>query len=226
MNGRVALGVTLLAVGVVVLSAQAAGASPGRIIADWWPVLVVGLGAFQWYADRRPTMGSAVVIAVGLILLASTTEVFGQGLGRVGWPLLTIGAGVWVLVGRPVPRRRSAGTGSEATLVAAFSSRKLVHDGAPLATGSVSAFLGKAELDLTGAAVAPGGLRLSVTAAFGGVEVIVPEGWRVTIRGVPIFGGWDDTTRQQPPGNGHAQVEVNALVLFAGLEVRHRERWS
>lgn len=226
MTGRTALGVALLAVGGVVLVTQAAGASPWRLIADWWPVLIVALGGLQWYVDRRPTMGSAVIIAVGLILLASTTEIFGEGLGRVGWPLLVIGAGVWVLFGRPVRRRQLAGGSGEAGFVAAFASRKLVPEANPLRTGSVSAFFGHADLDLTSARPAPEGIRLSVTVAFGGVDVIVPEGWRVKIRGVPIFGGWDDTTRQQAPGDGTGDLDVNALVLFGGLEVRHRDRWS
>ncbi len=214
----------LLLVGVVVLAAQAAGVGAGNLLADWWPVLVVALGALQWLADRRPTVGSAVVVGVGLVLLASTTGVFGGGLGRVGWPLVVIGAGLWVIFGRPARRRRSR-AGDEVGLVAAFSSRKLAHGPGPLRTGAVSAFFGHGELDLSGSEPVPGGVRLSATVAFAGIDVIVPDGWRVSITGLPIFGGWDNTTRRVAEGSG-PEMHVNALVLFGGLEVRHRERWG
>ena len=36
------------------------------------------------------------------------------------------------------------------------------------------------------------GAFLELTAAFGGIEIHVPEHWRVVVKGMPIFGAWEN----------------------------------
>ena len=71
-------------------------------------------------------------------------------------------------------------------------------------------------------AVEAGGTRLEIVfVAFGGIEVKVPDGWHVVIRGFPIFGGFENkTARDKLPAEAPTLV-VNATVLFGGLEVKH-----
>jgi hypothetical protein len=56
---------------------------------------------------------------------------------------------------------------------------------------------------------------------FGGVELKVPEGWNVVIRGFPIFGGFDNVTAKEQVGPEAPVLTINATVLFGGLEVKH-----
>lgn len=42
-------------------------------------------------------------------------------------------------------------------------------------------------LDLCGARLDPAGA--TITATFGGIDIIVPRGWRIAMKGTPIFGG-------------------------------------
>ncbi len=84
---------------------------------------------------------------------------------------------------------------------------------------------GAARIDLTGAALDPSGARISATAIAGSVEVIVPEGWRVVVRGVAVLGGWDDTTSRRVADDAPT-LEVRALAVVGGVDVRHRRRWT
>jgi hypothetical protein len=79
---------------------------------------------------------------------------------------------------------------------------------------------GGAEVDLRDTVPSPGA-ALDVFAAFGGVEVTVPEGWNVVTRGLPLFGGIDNATAKEAVPADAPTLAVNATVLFGGLEIKH-----
>lgn len=57
-------------------------------------------------------------------------------------------------------------------------------------------------------------------AMFGGVDVLVPHGWRVELRGLPILGGCDDKTT--PNGSlsvSAPRLKVNATAILGGVAV-------
>ena len=94
--GRGVVGSILVAVGAVFL-ADAAGAGP--TLADWWPVAVVLLGAFQIASERRVGPVSGVLLIGGMLLLGATTGVFGSVDWGLVWPITLILAGAGLLFG-------------------------------------------------------------------------------------------------------------------------------
>jgi hypothetical protein len=62
---------------------------------------------------------------------------------------------------------------------------------------------------------------LDVFVAFGGAGIKVPEGWQVITHGMPIFGGFENVTAKQRIPAGAPVLDVNATVIFGGLEVKH-----
>jgi len=151
--------------------------------------------------------------------------VFGSVDWGIVWPILLIGAGIGLLLGWG-RHRMGAVDESEISGLAVLSSARVATRSSTFRRGSVTAVLGGLTLDLTRATPVPGGASVSVTAVFGGVEVVVPPGWVVTVRGLPLFGGWDDTTDRSGRGPDSPRLEIQALVLFGGLEVKHPRRWG
>ena len=60
----------------------------------------------------------------------------------------------------------------------------------------MTAVFGGANIDLTDATISAEGALIEITTIFGGVELRVPDNVVVEIKGVPIFGGWEDKTRR------------------------------
>lgn len=61
-----------------------------------------------------------------------------------------------------------------------------------------------------------------LVAVFGGVDVIVPEGWRVQLGGLPIFGGYEDKThRNGALALDAAVLKVGATAIFGGVTVKN-----
>ena len=164
------------------------------------------------------------LIGVGLVLLGIRLDVLGSDAWAVFWPLLLIGFGGWVLIGR----RRSGGengAGETFSALALLSARKVAVSSDTFQGGDVTAILGAVEVDLTGATPAENA-EISVTVLMGGCDVIVPEGWKATITGTPILGGWDDTTSRDVVGPGSPEIKVRVLAILGGVEVRHPKRWG
>jgi hypothetical protein len=96
----------------------------------------------------------------------------------------------------------------------------MVSNSSSFRGGRIGAIFGGAEIDLTNATLSPDA-GLDVFAAFGGVEITVPRGWRVDINGFPLFGGFENKTAKESLGEDAPRLRIDATVLFGGLEVKH-----
>jgi predicted membrane protein len=223
--GRAVLGAALVALGAVYLLDVAGVIEGGEVVGRWWPVLVVALGLLEAYAERRFSAVVWALVVGGLLLLAVTTGLFGRRAWSVTWPILVVLAGAWLLSGWGRLRRGQIDD-PEFSRMSVFNSVKLASRAYGLQRVSLTAVLGKLRLDLTGARLDPAGARLTATSLLGHIDVIVPEGWAVEVRGLPIVGAWDDTVSRRGLGPDSPRLDVHVLVVLGGVEVKHRRRWA
>lgn len=115
---------------------------------------------------------------------------------------------------------------NEFDLVAVFDGVEFESRAPALRHGSVSTMFGGAELDLRGATLAPEGARLEVRCLFGGVGVIVPEGWRVTLDSLSLLGGTGNEAAREglPPDAPELHVRTETVFGGVGITTRPRER--
>jgi hypothetical protein len=223
--GRAAIGAVLIGVGAVYLLDAGGALEAGRTLREWWPLMVVLLGAFQVASERRVRLVSGVLLFGGMALLLATTGAVGSVDFGVVWPILLILAGLALLIGWS-RRQRGIAAADEVTGLAMLAAGHCATSSQNFKRAAVTAVLGGMTLDLSEARPAEGGARVSATAILGGVDVVVPPGWRVVVKGLPLFGGWDDTTARSPVEPDAPRVDVQALLLFGGLEVKHPRRWG
>ena len=79
--------------------------------------------------------------------------------------------------------------------------------------------MGGIEVDLREADI-QGRADISIFTFWGGVEIKVPPTWRVTVRGLPLLGGWDDKTLEPADPNA-PELVVHVTTIMAGAEVRN-----
>jgi hypothetical protein len=87
--------------------------------------------------------------------------------------------------------------------------------------GEVLAVCGGYSIDLRGAAMAGPSATFHANVLFGGVELKVPENWSVSMDGLPLFGGYSDTTRHPKPDSESQRLIVTGFAMFGGLEVKN-----
>jgi hypothetical protein len=89
--------------------------------------------------------------------------------------------------------------------------------------GKVTAIFGGLNYNMLKAKLAPGENYLDVFCLFGGMKLVVPEGWTVKIRVMSLFGGFSDKQRFRMPElkmDQDAQLIIKGTVIFGGGEIK------
>jgi hypothetical protein len=86
--------------------------------------------------------------------------------------------------------------------------------------GAARSILGGLRLDLREATLAPEGATLTLSAILGGVQLIVPPDWRVTVsRSRPILGGVDLHPGAEASEAAAATLDLDVTAILGGVQV-------
>lgn len=216
---RLWIGLVLLTLGVFGVLDATGVLDAGSTIERWWPVAIIGLGLMAMLAQRRISFWPSVITVLGVVLLADAQD---WATGDLVVPAILILIGGAILAG--FARHRAATHLEQLEPIAVFSGAKVVDRSEHLNHTDVTAIFGGATLDLRDAHIDEVA-TVDAFAMFGGVEVLVPKHWRVSVGGLPIFGGYEDKTT----GNGSLLpnaplLKVNATAIFGGVEVANEPK--
>jgi hypothetical protein len=179
MVGRWVAGFALLAVGTVFLLGEAGAIDePGSFIGSWWPAVFVVIGVGLAVEQRRFWRRTLFFCALGVGLLAPTTDIVGL-YWRVVWPALLVVAGAWLLL-RPGWRDTKWVQDSRIGLTAIFEDRMVRAAAISFERASLTTILGDVDLDLRDALPSED-MTVDVTDVFGDVDVLAPLEWRVVM---------------------------------------------
>jgi len=225
----------IIAVGVL-LFLDNVGLFHFRDIWQFWPVTLIALGVAKLF-DTKGVGGQ--VWAAMWILVGTAFLLDHLGVWRVSWniiwPLGLIGFGAMMLA-NALERHRvpegliatsSAGTTSDNALRewATFAGIKRRIETEDFLGGEMVAVFGGIEIDLRRAGIAPTNKEVVIdaNATFGGIELRVPENWLVIMRGVGIFGGYEDKTIP-PRGQDRTtapRLVIKGYAIFGGVSVQN-----
>jgi len=207
-----------------------------RDVWQFWPVVLVGLGVAKLF-DCRGIGGqvwAAMWILVGGLFLLNNFGIWHVSWNII-WPLALVAFGVLMLVNalerHRVPEGPIAGSVEGATSDktlrewATFGGIKRRVDTQDFQGGEMVAVFGGIEIDLRRASVAPGTKEVVVdaNATFGGIELRVPENWIVVMRGIGVFGGYEDKTIP-PRSEDRAtapRLVIKGYAVFGGVSVQN-----
>ena len=213
---RLWIGLVLVTLGVFGILDAAGTLDSSEAIDRWWPVAIIGLGLIGMFIERRIALGPGIVVVVGLLILADQQEWTDEDLFG---PVLLIAIGLVVLSG--LWSRRVDGEHRESS-VAMFGGTKIKDRSEHFTHANVSAIFGGATLDLREAHI-DGEASVDALAMFGGVDVLVPKGWRVSVDGTPILGGCEDKTTGDGELPADAPVlNVHATAILGGVGVKNK----
>lgn len=214
--GRLFFGTLIIALGTLFLLDATDVLDAGGVISDWWPAVIILAGLISWISNPRHWVVAGLIVLVGVAFLLASLDI--ADVGAIVWPTVIIVVGVMIIFGRGLGSRTEVADTINSFNI--FSGSEIASHSDNFQGGSVSAVFGGAEIDLRDATPAPGA-NLDVFTAFGGIEIQVPRGWQVDVRGLPIFGGFDNATAKEQVGPNAPLLTINATVMFGGVEIKH-----
>jgi Domain of unknown function (DUF5668)/Cell wall-active antibiotics response 4TMS YvqF len=245
------LGILMILLGVL-LFLDNVGLFNFRDVWRFWPVALIAVGVAKLSESREGVAGrvwASMLIVAGACFLLSSLHIWYVNWNMM-WPLALVGFGIMKLVGALEPRAPEGGSASTPDGVissggpspgAAFSGGtspentmrewvtfggiKRKFDTQNFRGGEAVAVFGGIEVDLRRAGIAPGNheVIIDANATFGGIDIRVPENWRVMTRGVGIFGGYEDKTIPPRPQEGvdAPKLIIKGYALFGGITVKN-----
>lgn len=222
-TGRLLFGLLLLVLGVL-WTLDNLDFIESESVTRWWPALLLLFGACRLIGlgcRRRPVSG-AIWSFIGAWLLLRTFHLVSTDLFDF-WPVALILLGS-ALVYRAWQGRPFAGVETEGTPLLHASAvigaveRKVIAE--RFRGGEVNAIMGGAEIDLRGAKLADNHAVIDVFALWGGIDLIVPQEWRVITEVTPIMGGFEDATAMSNDP-GAPTLVLRGLVIMGGVEIKN-----
>ncbi len=219
------IGLFAIVAGVILLLDSQGIVSAGQIFPFFWPALLLAAGIFRL---AQPCEGpgrvwGGILTAAGILLLLDRLGYFHLRF-RDLWPVILIAVGVMFLW-RALVRPRPGADYRSVNVInawAAFGGGEIKSDAQDFQGGEVLAIFGGYAIDLRKAAIKAPEAVLFANAAFGGIEIRVPENWSVSLQGAPILGGYEDKTHKPEAGDGPVQhLVVKGFAMFGGIEIKN-----
>ncbi|HEU5063932.1 MAG TPA: DUF5668 domain-containing protein [Solirubrobacterales bacterium] len=222
--GRLLLGSIVIALGVLFLLDAAGALNADKAIDQWWPIVILAAGLLT-LAERPPSkVRGAILTGVGIVLLLFTTDLLEEDAWDYVWPTLLVLLGL-LIIARWHGRTIVGADGDDVIRsTAVFGGPRLSSTSRNFHGAWLTAIFGGITLDLRDADLAPEGASINATTFCGGVDVLVPQGWHISVRSTPIFGGLDDKTDHSQPLPADAPtLHVDALTVLGGVDIKHKK---
>ncbi len=218
LSNQSLVGAVIILVGLVLLL-ETTGVYDADPLLRFAPSLFVLVGIYAIATSGLHNVGGPLLLTVfgsawQLVALEYLTWAQVASL----WPLLIVVFGLSVVLGHVRPPVENVDD-TRADLVAIFGGRDVRTTSKAYAGGTATALFGGVDLDLRDAVVPTPPAHLTVTAAFGGVEVIVPRDWNVRVDVTPIFGGVEDERPRREPTHEETDLVVSGVCAFGGVTV-------
>ena len=214
-------GAVLVAVGAGLLAEQLYPALEfGQWLAKLWPLAIILLGLIVLLARTSTWRGGIFILVLGGFIQLIALGILSENVWGLLFPALLILVGILVIfrLGRPTGSVGKSVDGLDHFVV--FSGMNVRPRISNFRGGSVTAAFGGANIDLRDSVLAQEGARLELTAAFGGIDLILPQNWKLDIDGIPLFGGWSNKTSSSASAEGPV-LAVRCLAMFGGIELKN-----
>ena len=220
MHKRAWIGILFLVFGLGVLFHQVGLWDFEYVFKTWWPLILIAIGIVQL---RTQTHSSSTAFGLMLILIGGLfliNQWLNVNLTAYIWPFIFIFIGLLIIFSR-FKHEKALDSNHMIEAVSLFSGANIRSQSNNFQGGSVTAIFGGSEINLRDTIISDKGATLDLTAVFGGISIIAPENVRIEISGLPIFGGWEDTTRKLQDSNETLPViKLNCLTICGGVEIK------
>jgi predicted membrane protein len=194
-------------------------------ITRWWPAILIVVGVVRLFDTVSAKFFSVAMIVVGTVILLDNLDIGHVRLSDlIPLGVALIGAKlIWdALRRRDHTRQIGVGADPNSTIsaFALWAGLRRQSTSQEFHGGDATAIMGGVELDLRNAKIRDGEEAvLDTFAMWGGVEIRVPENWRVIGKVMPLMGGFEDKTVGN--GAGGPVLVIQGTALMGSVEVKN-----
>jgi predicted membrane protein len=251
MKFRILLGVLIILIGVAVIGNKISDNNLWSLISTYWPVILVFIGLDNLFSKYHSKFFAAFMIALGTLFLLGNLDIIAIRWYDLIFPSILIAIGIRILIPSKYFKSKKfifdtkkddviidneiksgfsktfnyQGSSDEDIIenYNIFSGFETNITSQNFKGGEIGSIFGGSEIDLRQAKLHNNKAKLEVYAIFGGVDIIVPENWKVKVKGAPIFGGVDNKTNHDSSldQENTPLIIIDAYAIFGGIDIKN-----
>lgn len=211
MKGKYFWGIILILVGAGFLLEQFEIITFGDILSIYWPSIIILFGVAGLFDRRSSKFGSLLLIIIGGLLQIDRLDLIEGSAFKLFWPVILILIGLKIIFGRGSIVIDTDNTVKNNT------EKKTNFKGNITLEDSIDEFAMMSGIETNNQSQQFKGGR--TTAIMGGIDIFVPDDWRVEVSGTPILGGWSNKTKYNTDLNSPV-LKIKCFIMFGGIEVK------
>jgi len=219
VNTRLIYGLFIVIIGILFLLDSLSILSSGDILSTYWPIFLIVVGLTNLIDRSNSSLFGFILIVVGIFYQLKLLEFININIWDFIWPVILIMVGLWLIF--PKRKKKPLNVNSLKNTVI-FGGGDIKNDSQNFQGGEVTAIIGGLDIDLRDSDIVGNEpVILDAFVAFGGMDIKVPDNWIVDIKGIPLFGGWDNKRKASSPEINNPKIlTVKCFILFGGLEIK------
>ena len=186
----------LILIGVLFLLDTLGIADTHEVVARGWPLILVAIGGSRLLHSETAEgrFSAAIWLFLGFTFLLSTLGYLHFDVWRIIWPVMLILLGIFMVLRCRFGFRRPVETASTIGSTAFMGGVERRINSKTFEGGELTAVMGGCKIDFREADIQGSQATVRVFVVMGGIELSVPQGWKVLSKVVPVMGGFVDRT--------------------------------
>ena len=223
MSGRTFFGFILLILGVAFLLDELQIIQFGELLSTYWPLIIAVIGLYNLVKKNNRPMSGLILIFIAAFFQLKKLDMLPYDIWDYFWPALLIIIGLAIIFSRNPKPKIPTYNEDKVNHFALFSGLATRNDSRQFRGGNICALFGSVDIDLKDAEITGKDAYLDLVTIFGGINIKVPEDWKVIVKGLPLFGGWENKTKLKDlDGEKDIPVlKVHCFALFGGIEIKN-----
>jgi predicted membrane protein len=159
---------------------------------------------------------SAFVLVGGLYFIANLGLIDEDAIGLIVGPLLIVAIGLSLFFSLS---KRIVDDKDKANYVAIFGGVEYKNQSNEYVSSEITTIFGGADIDYRKIKFKDKKAYINVTTIFGGATIILPDDIKVTVKGLPLFGGAENKCVSNPEAK--YEMIINYTAIFGGVEIKN-----
>lgn len=225
-TSKIMWGIVLIAIGII-FGGKALGLYDIDIFFKGWWTLFIIVPCFIGLINDKDKTGSAIGLLIGVALLLASRGVFDFSyIWKLIFPVIIVAIGLSMIFKEVFNKdtndnikKLNEKINSKDGYTATFSGQDLNLAGEEFKGTTLNAIFGGIKLDLRKAVINED-IVINASSIFGGIDVLVPDGYKVKIKSNSIFGGVSNSKKNDTVEENARTIYVNATCVFGGVEIK------
>lgn len=214
---RKVVGLLIVVIGVLLLLSNLDIVSFEDMSGIVFSLGLVAIGLVGMFEKRRFDFFLGTITVIGsLYFLVNIDIIEREVVNNILGPIVVIAIGLAILFSFT---KKMVSTKPVTTYTAIFGGVDDKNESSNYLSSEINAIFGGTDIDYRKIKIKEDKAYINATCIFGGATIILPEDVKVTVRGLPIFGGAENKATSKE--DAKKEIIITYTAIFGGLEIRN-----